>query len=136
MTQAILPREGRHVGTWGIARLSETVEHGQHNGYMIMCRRHTNSWDLDGAPQCQRHLALGTVAATCLSNEECMRRLKRWFITGNQPAMEATWPADRQRLMHQKSCGGYRLKDFASSTPEWQHVTDEDLNEMCAAINE
>ena len=135
MTQALQPREGCIVGTCGIARLSETVDNGVHNGYMITCRRHTNHWDVDG-PGCMKHLALGTVDATRLSNEECMRRLKRWFITGNQPAMEATWPADRQRTMHTNRCGGYRLKDFASTTPAWQHVTDEDLNEMCAAINE
>ena len=81
-----------------------------------------------------KHLALGTVEATRMTNDECMRRLKRWFITGNQLTMEATWPADRQRDSHIYICGGRRLNEFASDTDIWRTVSDDDLNMMCSAI--
>ena len=114
--------------------MSETVANGRHTGYMVTCRRHRNAADLDGAPPCMKHLALGTVEATRMTNDECMRRLKRWFITGNQPALEETWPADRQRDWHIHHCGGYRLQEFASDNPTWASVSDDDLDMMCLAV--
>ena len=132
--QAQEPQQERIVGSWGKAQMSETVSNGQHTGYMITCRRHRNADDADGAPPCMKHLALGTVESTRMTNDECMRRLKRWFITGNQSALEETWPADRQRDSHVNHCGGYRLKEFASDSPAWLNVCDADLDMMCTAV--
>ncbi len=83
---------------------------------------------------CIKHCAFGTVAATRLSHDEVIRRLKRWHITGGQPGYEGRWPVEEQRTYHVHYTGGRRLHELASDLPQWAHVSDADLDRMCRNI--
>ena len=76
------------------------METGEVIGYQITCGRHTNVHD--DIP-CAKHLALGTDPATRPTPEECMRRLKRWYITAKQ--VEHSWDPDTCRDMHIRQWG-------------------------------
>ena len=67
----------------GKATLSKVSNNGEHVGYCITCRNHLNDDDPDGTI-CQKALMLG-VTENRLTDAECMARLKRWFIMGNDP---------------------------------------------------
>ena len=72
--------------------------------------------------------------------EECKRRLKRWFILGNDPATPTLesepWEAGRYRSSHVQRFGGYRLCALASDNADclMYAATDEELDYMCEDI--
>ena len=82
------------------------MQGGVHTGFIITCRRHH---DAPGV-ECKKALHFGVER---MDPEECKRRLKRWFILGNDPAtptLESNpWEAGRYRSSHVQRFGGYRL---------------------------
>ena len=114
---------------YGAVVLKESLEHGEVIGYQITCGRHTNAHD--DIP-CGKHLAMGTDPATRLTPDECMRRLKRWYITAKHKEHE--WPPETARDAHVRGWGGRRLQAFASSLDPWPSLTDDNLNEMVMQV--
>ncbi len=71
-----------------------------------------------------------------LDGEECIRRLKRWYIGGAIAYNEGTWPVAQKRTSHLKY-GGYRLSELASDNPVgnfFAALTDAELDEWCSEI--
>ena len=120
-------RGERYVEKHGIAAIYETWEHGEHIGYRITCCRHSNG-PTDKLP-CQKHLPFGT-GRVQLDKNECIRRLKRWFVVGNTPTSESLYRPDVQRTDH-VSLGGRRLNDYRSDGGILADICDDDLNLMC-----
>ena len=113
----------------GIAVLSETFEHGAHVGYRITCRRHK---DANNNLECKKDITMGKTEDR-LENSECIRRLKRWFVAGANPVVEASWPEDKKRLHHVWHYGGNRLKELATDyvpSPLYG-VEDDELDALC-----
>ena len=78
---------------------------------------------------------MGTTADS-LTMEECKRRLKRWFIMGAEPLVEAKWDSTQTRTEHLKY-GGYRLRELATDCDtgtDWRLWTDDDLDHQCSQI--
>ena len=105
----------------------------------ITCSRH---WDTGPEAkfnlQCKKHLALGT-GTDALDPRECHRRLKRWYIMGNQPCVEREWDTQWQRTAHVRTYGGYRLHHLASDNAALNPlfgVDDDVLDEMCKEVTE
>ena len=121
------PNQYRIVERLGQAVLSETYDMGAHTGYRIYCGRHRNiNQDLP----CEKTITMGKTADR-LSEVECQRRLKCWFILGNRPETEAKWPADQQRAGHMEY-GGRRLAQLSSDMfGDW---STDDLNDMCRNV--
>ena len=71
-----------------------------------------------------------------LSEEECILRLKRWFIGGTNSANEVAWHGDATRTCHLRYGGGRQLRALASDDPEsaFVGVDEEELDEMCAQL--
>ena len=70
-----------------------------------------------------------------LDNEECIRRLKRWFILGAGVA-ETLWPAGERRTYHVRKYGGYRLGELATDCEDCplHGVGDDELDQLCRAV--
>ena len=113
------------------------MQAGEHKGYIITCRRHHDDSDDRTSPECKKSLYFG---ADDLSAAECIRRLKNWFILGNDSATPTlrsyTWPAGRYRSAHVFRYGGRRLCDLASDNADLitYNATDEVLDIMCEDV--
>ena len=76
-----------------------------------------------------------------MDHEECKRRLKCWFILGNDPAtptLESNpWEPGRHRSSHVHKFGGYRLRELASDNKDCltHGASDEMLDYMCADVD-
>ena len=125
----------------GAAVISEDRAGGLLIGYNITCSRH---WDTGPEAklnlQCKKHLALGT-GTDALDPRECHRRLKRWYIMGNQPCVECKWDTQWQRRARVFTYGGSRLQHLASHEAELNplplHRYDDDLlDELCRKVTE
>ena len=123
-------RGERYVEKHGIAAIYENWDHGEHIGYRITCCRHSNG-PTDKLP-CQKHLPFGT-GKVQLDKNECIRRLKRWFVVGNHPHSEERYDPAWERRDH-VGLGGGRLIDYSSDGGLLSDVCDDDLNMMCAAV--
>ena len=86
--------------------------------------------DKPGADLCMKHLAFG---AEQLSHEECIRRLKIWFVQGANPGVIKKWPADKQRTSHIFNTGGRRLQEFATGGElnPLSGFSDAELDDFC-----
>ncbi len=71
--------------------------------------------------QCARDLTL----AKGLTEEEAVRRLKRWYVAG---LSDESWPLASLRSKH-KSLRGMLLRDFADSS-EWSKLSTTDIDEL------
>ena len=109
--------------------MKESIKHGEVIGYEITCGRHTNAHD---SIPCGKHLAFGTDPATRLTPDECMRRLKRWYLTA--PHKEHEWPPESARDAHVRGWGGRRLQDFASNLDPWPSLSDANLDDMVIQV--
>ena len=94
--------------------IAKTYTGFEHTGFCITCRRHRNTSDSPVAPQCQKHIVIGTTEEGRLSETECIRRLKRWYIGGGNAVVEDSWPDGKKREYHVFHYGGRRLKDLAT----------------------
>ena len=120
---------GRHVETLGNADLYEDNKYGEHIGYIITCGRHLDAGD-DGAKiECKNFCSFGR--RDRISHEECIRRLKRWYVMGYFGAK--SWPDTELRTKH-IGCAGPRCQNFASEIVEWNDVSDADLDEMVRRV--
>ena len=128
------------VSTHGRAKLSKVSQGGEHVGYCITCRNptHVNADDLDEV-FCKKTLMLG-VAANRLTDEECKRRLKMWFLLGNDPATptleseQGRWKPGEFRTGH-RNYGGPRLRELAGDLlGGFSGYTDEELDDACARV--
>ena len=90
-------RGDRYVEKHGMAEIYETWWPGVHNGYKITCGRHHNG--LTDKHSCMKHLPFGR-GKVQLDQNECIRRLKRWFVVGNMPSSEDRYSPDTQRTDH------------------------------------
>ena len=121
----------------GDATLSRIVQHGMHTGFVITCRRHHDDGDDRSKVECKKALHFGNEG---LPPNECVRRLKNWYILGNDPATPGLasnpWTAGRYRSSHVFKFGGYRLRDLASDNKALvtHDATDEELDAMCTII--
>ena len=90
------------------------------------------------APQCQKHIVIGTTEEGRLSETECIRRLKRWYIGGGNAVVEDSWPDGRKREYHVFHYGGRRLKDLATDCIDSAlfGVSDEELDALCRHTDE
>ena len=80
----------------------------------------------------QESLQMG-VTEDKLSEEEVKRRLKVWFLAGNNPVTASfyKWPAGKFRTSHLKY-GGYRLRELAKDVPNfYDSYTDAELDAEC-----
>ena len=115
--------------------LSRVETRGVHVGYIITCRKHLDDGDPKGTI-CAKTLHFGTTADR-LSDGECIARLKRWFIMGNDPMLPtlAEWEPGRYRTCH-KAYGGRRLCELDSGKVDMvcYGATDAELDYACAAI--
>ena len=73
-----------------------------------------------------------------LSEAECITRLRRWFIMGNDRMLPtcAEWVPGRYRSCHNR-WGGYRLCELDSGNESMlcHGFTDEELDNACALID-
>ena len=113
------------------------MQAGRHTGYIITCRRHHDDDDDKSKTECKKALTFGRDGLTA---EECQRRLKNWFILGNDSATPTLasnpWVAGRYRSSHVFRYGGPRLRDLASDNtalPTYG-ATDAELDYMCREI--
>ena len=115
-------------------QLSEIYERHQHVGYRITCRRHWNHGD---HTECKKDITMGTGTINeRLDPEECIRRLKRWFIGGANGFNENRWPDAEKRSCHLRY-GEARLWQLASGEQELNPlygVGDDQLDELCTAV--
>ena len=108
---------------------------GVHTGYLITCRQHHDEGE-DASKECKKALHFGKDQ---LDADEIKRRLKNWFILGNDPATPTLasnpWVAGRYRCSH-LHFGGYRLCELASDNPDLATYgyTDEELDDVCGTI--
>ena len=123
-------RSDRYVEKHGAAAIYECWERGVHVGYRITCGRHSNGLTDDNS--CMKHLPFGR-GKVQLDQNECIRRLKRWFVVGNMPSSEERYRPHMRRTDH-VSLGGGRLADYSSDGGLLYDICDDDLNIMCAAV--
>jgi len=118
-----------------LAQLSETYEGGVHIGYRITCRRHRNATDPPDRC-CQKDITMGKTDGR-LENEECIRRLKRWFIMGANSAVEACWADSAIKRSDHIKYGSSRLHQLATDyEPCPLHgVGDDELNALCESVD-
>ena len=132
-------RVDRIVSVHGNATLSEESKDGAVVGYKITCRNR-NHHDDDDPPGmiCQKTLTFGEDGA--ISHAECIRRLKCWFILGNDAAAPTLpsmpWPEGKYRSYHVKRFGGCKLCQLASDNTDCilHGASDEVLDHMCDDI--
>ena len=67
--------------------------------------------------------------------QECIRRLKRWFIGWTVAFNEASWPEDEQRTRHLKY-GGRRMHELASDSElnPLHGIPDDELDDWCRSV--
>ena len=123
-------RGDRYVEKHGMAEIYETWCLGVHNGYKITCGRHHNG--LTDKHPCVKHLPFGR-GKVQLDQNECIRRLKRWFVVGNMPSSEKRYSPATRRTEHVNSGGG-RLAEYRSDGGLLCEICDDDLNIMCATV--
>ena len=107
----------------GGVTICKVLRHGTLHAISLQCGRHRDAGEAAGV-QCARDLTL----AQGLTQDEAIRRLKRWYVAG---LTDADWPGDTQRSCHKK-LGGQLLKGFADGT-DWSDIGDDDLDRI---INE
>ena len=115
--------------------LSWVYQAGVHVGYRITCRRHNNATDDPTQIQCQKDITMGKTAER-LSEEECILRLKRWFIAGTNRANEEAWRGGEMRTRHLAYGGRPQLRALATGDPEsvLAGVDENELDEMCTHL--
>jgi len=124
---------GRLVSTIGNASIYEDNKNGQHIGYIITCGRHLNNGDDPRKIECKKYLSFGSGGrGDVLSADECIRRLKRWYVRGEYG--KALEPANKLRTAHIESAG-HRCALMASEIPQWSSITDEELDDMVSRIS-
>ena len=107
----------------GRVKICKVFRAGKLHALSLQCNRHKDLGEVDSV-QCARDLTL----AKGLSQEEAVRRLKRWYVAG---LVDHEWPADAQRSTHKK-LGGQLLKAFADGS-EWG---GEDMDELDQLIKD
>ena len=107
----------------GHVKICKVFRAGKLHALSLQCNRHKDLGEADSV-QCARDLTL----AKGLSQEEAVRRLKRWYVAG---LVDHEWPADAQRSTHKK-LGGQLLKAFADGS-EWG---GEDMDELDQLIKD
>ena len=117
-------RESRVVGTIGPASIATIMRSGEKTGFGITCGRHLNDADTYGTV-CKKALTIGKSG---ISDEEAVRRLKRWFVAGLQ---DTDWDAVACRKTH-GGLGGMQLRDYGDDTA-WGEISDADLAELASA---
>ena len=123
---------GRLVSTLGNASIYEDNKNGQHIGYIITCGRHLNNGDDPRKIECKKYLSFGSGGrGDVLSPDECIRRLKRWYVRGEYG--KALEPANKLHTAHIESAG-HRCALMASDIPQWSSITDEELDDMVSRI--
>ena len=125
--------EHRILEEHGIAQIAKTFSGDTHVGFRIKCGRHNDTGVLPGKC-CQKHIVIG-VTDEPLADEECIRRLKRWFICGGNRVVERNFLEGKRRTCHLKY-GGPRLAELASDCEDAAlfGVPDDELNDMCADV--
>ena len=103
----------------GSVKICRVMRKGVGKALSLQCNRHNNAAD-KVSDQCARDLTL----IKDLSEDEAVRRLKRWYIAGLQ---DADWDRATERYQHGK-LGGKNLRHFADADPEWGAFTGADLN--------
>jgi len=122
---------GRLVETLGKTSLYEDNKNGRHISYIITCGRHLNAGENPAHVECKKYCSFGTGGRSeVLPPEECIRRLKRWYVRGEYGV---GWPADRLRSEYIGSAGP-RCRNMSSDMPQWSAITDEQLDEMVSRI--
>ena len=104
----------------GDVSICKVFRAGALHAISLQCGRHRDAGEATSV-QCARDLTL----AKGLSQDEAIRRLKRWYVAG---LSDADWPGDTQRSSHKK-LGGQLLKGFADGT-DWSDIGDDDLDRI------
>ena len=104
----------------GPVKICKVFRAGELHALSLHCNRHRNVGEPDSV-QCARDLTL----AKGLSQEEAVRRLKRWYVAG---LADADWPAAELRTTHKK-LGGLLLKGFADDS-EWGGEDMDGMDEL------
>ena len=99
---------------------------GSLSGFSINCGRHFNAADDHSKACCARDLSL----VESLSEEEAVRRLKRWFVAGLH---DHDWDTPNKRQAHGK-LGGKSLAHFADNKEGWGELDNAILNELIVSI--
>ena len=78
---------------------------------------------------------MGKAGEARVPEGECILRLKRWFIMGAEPTVEAGCRDDHRRTGHLKY-GGYRMLELASDCTyaPLHGESEEVLDHMCRGI--
>ena len=104
----------------GPVKICKVFRAGKLHALSLQCGRHRDLGEHDSVT-CARDLTL----AKGLSQEEAVRRLKRWYVAG---LADHAWPADKLRSTH-KPMGGKLLKGFADGS-EWGAEDMDELNQL------
>ena len=115
---------GNVLETIGSVTICKVFRHGTLHALSLQCKRHRDLGEGDHV-QCARDLTL----SKGFTQDEAIRRLKRWYISG---LYDNEWPADSMRTQH-KSLGGQLLRDFADGSPEWGEIGNDDLDALIEA---
>ena len=100
-------------------KIIRVMRNGEVSALSLQCNRHNNALD-KVSDQCARDLTL----ITGLSQDEAVRRLKRWYVAG---LADADWDRGKERNQHGK-LGGKSLRHFADDDPEWGGIAEADLD--------
>ena len=103
----------------GAVTICRVMRNGECCALSLQCNRHNNAADTV-SDHCARDLTF----IKDLSEDEAVRRLKRWFIAGLQ---DADWDRNTERSQHSK-LGGRSLRQFADADPVWGGMAHEDLD--------
>jgi hypothetical protein len=103
----------------GAVTICRVMRNGECCALSLQCNRHKNAADTV-SDHCARDLTF----IKDLSEDEAVRRLKRWFIAGLQ---DADWDRNTERSQHSK-LGGRSLRQFADADPVWGGMAHEDLD--------
>ena len=103
----------------GSVKICRVMRKGVCKALSLQCNRHNNAAD-KVSDQCARDLTL----IKDLSEDEAVRRLKRWYIAGLD---DADWDKDTERTQHGK-LGGMSLRYFADTDARWGSMAEADLN--------
>ena len=101
--------EDKVLEVLGPVKMCKVFRQGKLHALSLQCGRHRDLGELDSVT-CARDLTL----AKGFSQEEAVRRLKRWYVAG---LADHDWPADKLRSTH-KQLGGILLKGFADDS-DW-----------------
>ncbi len=72
---------GERSFAWGCFRIAQVFLHGDPIGWGATCNRHLNAGD-SATASCKKQLPYGGTRCPALSDDECVRHLKRWLLRG------------------------------------------------------